>query len=145
MAEPKIDGTETKKEEGFKIDLIPDLITIPDFSSRTEINIKYPLMEPYAYAHIHWSKENNELIYEVIEPKLDDDEIDILKLVQFGLEEMINISFKSATKLDVLLEYLEQNVKMILSEVGARISQETYNKIMYDVYRDSIGLNKIDT
>ncbi|PLW79777.1 secretion system protein E [Candidatus Woesearchaeota archaeon] len=133
-----------EKEGGFSIDLNPKLITIPDFKSRTEINIKYPLIEPYAYAHIFWDEEASELIYSLDEPELDDDESNILKLVQFGLEEMINISFTHATKLNILIEYLEQNVQMILSEIGARVSQETYNKIMYYVYRDSVGLNLIE-
>lgn len=128
----------------FKIDINPKLITIPNFKSRTEINIKYPLIEPYSYAHIYWDNVSNELIYDLIEPELDDAELNILKLVQLGLEEMINISFTAASKMDILMDYLEKNVQSILSEIGARVSAETYDKIMYYVFRDSVGLNLIE-
>ncbi|MBR9675541.1 type II/IV secretion system ATPase subunit [Candidatus Woesearchaeota archaeon] len=143
MAEKKTDS-KAEEETKFEIDLNPKLITIPDFKNKTEVNIQYPLMEPYAYAQIYWDETSKELIYEVLEPVLDDDEQNILKLVQLGLEEMINISFAHASKLNILIEYLERNVQSILVEIGASITQETYNKIMYYVYRDSVGLNLIE-
>lgn len=128
----------------FYIDTTPKLIKIPPFSDKQKINVRYPLLPPYAFAHIFWDMKNNELVYHLEEPLLDETETELLELIQLGLEEMINISYVRAAKKDVLLHYLERNVKNILVELGAKVSRKTYNKIMYYVYRDSIGLNEIE-
>ena len=57
---------------------------------------------------------------------------------------MINISFVRAAKSNLVLDYLEKNVQNILIELGTKVSKETYNKIMYYVYRDAVGLNVIE-
>lgn len=137
-----------KKEEsqkpGFYLDLRPKLIKLPDISDKTSINVRYPLIPPFAYAHIFWDDASKEIVYNVEEPVLDNTEKEILRLVQLGMEEMINIGYLQASKMKMLIQYLEQNVQSILLELGAQISIETYQKIMYYVYRDSLGLNEIE-
>lgn len=128
----------------FEIDTVPKIVEIPDFRDEREINIRYPLIAPYSYAHLFWDEKINELIYFVEEPVLDKTEKEVLRLVQLALEEMINISYAKATKFELLLEYLEKNVQSILVELGTKVSEETYKKIMYFVFRDSIGLNEIE-
>jgi archaeal flagellar protein FlaI len=128
----------------FEIDTLPKIIQIPDFPSFKEVNIRYPLIAPYAFAHIFWDDPNNELVYYVEEPILDDVEKEVLRLVQLALEEMINISFAHASKFNLLIKYLEKNVQSILVELGTKVSEETYKKIMYYVFRDSVGLNEIE-
>ncbi len=128
----------------FKIKTTQRLIKIPDFKKREEINIRYPLIEPYSYVHIFWDDEAHELIYFLEEPSLSEQENEVLKLVKLGLEEMINIKYSSSLNTDVLIEYLEKNVQSILLELGIKVSSDAYMKLMYYIYRDSIGLNKID-
>jgi flagellar protein FlaI len=83
-------------------------------------------------------------MYTVEEPVLDDTEREILELINLGLEEMINISFVRAAKSNILLQYLEKNVQSILIELGTKVTKKTYNKLMYYVYRNSVGLNEIE-
>ena len=128
----------------FTIDNRPRLIELPPFEEREKINIRYPLIAPYAYAHIFWDKENNELKYHIEEPILDNTEKEILRMIQLALEEMINISYIRAVKSKMIFKYLEKNVQNILIELGIKVSRETYNKIMYYVYRNSIGLDEIE-
>lgn len=128
----------------FQIDLRPKLIHLPSFAERQRINIRYPLIPPFAYAHIYWDKKTGEQVYYVEEPKLTPTEKEILKLVQLGLEEMINVSFIKASKTHVILDYLEKNVQSILVELGTKVSNETYQKVMYYIYRDSVGLNEME-
>jgi len=128
----------------FEIDTIPKIVEIPEFRDEKEVNIRYPLMAPYAYAHIFWDEKSNELIYFIEEPAMDKTEKEVLRLVQLALEEMINISYAKATNANLLLAYLEKNVQSILVELGTKVSEETYKKIMYYVFRDSIGLNQIE-
>ncbi|HII72230.1 TPA: type II/IV secretion system ATPase subunit, partial [Candidatus Woesearchaeota archaeon] len=131
-------------KEGFYIDLRPKTIKLPPYKDRKSIDVRYPLIPPYAYAHIYWDKDENELVYTVEEPVLDDTERELLELVQLGLEEMINISFVRAARSNILIQYLEKNVQSILIELGTKISKTTYKKIMYYIYRNSVGLNEIE-
>ncbi|MBI4438398.1 type II/IV secretion system ATPase subunit [Candidatus Woesearchaeota archaeon] len=140
------EGAEVSAEElpKFFIDLRPRLLSLPDIRSKSSINIRYPLLPPYAFAHIYWNEEMKELIYDVEEQQLNDTEKELLKLIQLGLEEMINISFAYASKSNLLLKYLEKNVQLILLELGAKVSRKSYLNIMYYLYRDFIGLNEIE-
>jgi flagellar protein FlaI len=129
---------------GFYLDLRPKTIKLPPYEQKKSINVRYPLIPPYAYAHIYWDDKENELMYAVEEPVLDETEREILELINLGLEEMINISFVRAAKSNILLQYLEKNVQSILIELGTKVTKKTYNKLMYYVYRNSVGLNEIE-
>jgi flagellar protein FlaI len=139
---------EVKKEEakktGFSLDLAPKLIQLPEIADRKQINVRYPLIAPYAFAHIYWDDEAKEVLYTVEEPLLSDSEKEIFGLVMLGLEEMINVSYIRAVNTELLIEYLEKNVQSILIELGIKVPKETYEKLMYYVYRDSVGFNEID-
>ncbi len=128
----------------FFIDLRPRFVKLPDIAEKEKINIRYPLLPPYAFAHIYWDNTAKELMYSVEEVILTDTEKELLKLIQLGLEEMINISYAYASKSELIIKYLEKNVQSILAELGAKVSKQSYLKIMYYVYRDFVGLNEIE-
>lgn len=128
----------------FKLDLRPQMVELPTEKDPRNLNIKYPLIPPHTYAHIFWDEKNHELVYYVEEPVMSDIETEILRLLKLGLEEMINVSFINATKNNVVLLYLEQNVQSILAELGTKVSMESYQKLMYYIYRDFIGINEIE-
>ncbi|MFH2020511.1 MAG: type II/IV secretion system ATPase subunit [archaeon] len=128
----------------FKIEPNLKIFELPDLKDKTKINIRYPLIPPYGYAHIYWDSQKQELIYAVEEPLLSDSEKEILRLIMLALEEMINISVSKISKITELIKYLEQNVQSILVELGAKVTKETYLKLMYYIFRDSVGLNMIE-
>src|SRR3989338_2611014 len=88
----------------FYIDLRPRLIKIPDNIPKENIDIRYPLIMPYAFAHIYWNNEMNELSYDIEEPILDDTERELLRLIQLGLEEMINVSFVKTQRISYIMK-----------------------------------------
>jgi archaeal flagellar protein FlaI len=133
-----------ENESIFKISPQKEIPELPDIKDKMTIDVRYPLLEPYAYAHIYWDKEQEELIYAVEEPDLNESEKEILRLIMLALEEMINISIAKVDKVNLLIEYLEKNVQSILVELGTKVSRETYLKLMYYIFRDSVGLNKIE-
>ncbi len=133
-----------KNKPNFYIDIRPKLVKLPEFTDETKINVRYPLLSPHAFAHIFWDEKNEELVYYIEEPQLTDTEKDVLRLIQMGLEEMINISFVKANKFNLVIDYLEKNVQSILIELGTKVSASTYQKIMYYVFRDSVGLNAVE-
>ncbi len=145
-AEPVAPAAPTDTEEApqFFIDTRPRVIKLPEFTEKEKINIRYPLLPPYAYAHIYWDKEKKELIYLVEEYQLNDVEKELLRLIMMGLEEMINISYVHAAKSNLILRYLEKNVQSILLELGAKVSKKSYQKLMYYIYRDFIGMNEVE-
>ncbi|MBT3721313.1 type II/IV secretion system ATPase subunit [archaeon] len=128
----------------FKIEPNLKIFQLPDIKERTRINVRYPLMAPYAYAHIYWDENQNELIYSLEQPKLSESEVEILRLIMLALEEMINISIVKTEKAAQIIQYLEKNVQSILVELGTKVSKETYLKLMYYIFRDSVGLNQIE-
>ena len=128
----------------FKIEPNLTIIELPSIKDKKSINIKYPLMAPYAYAHIHWDNNKKELVYDIEEPNLTQSEQEILRLIMLALEEMINISLVKIENPKQIVEYLEKNVQSILVELGTKVSKETYLKLMYYIFRNSVGLNKIE-
>ncbi len=139
-----------KKEEkletttSFKIKKNEEVISLPEIVDKRKLDIKYPLLEPYAYAHISWDKENNELVYFVEEPKLDESEKKNLEVLENGIKELINISFINIKKIETVIVYLEKNLRALIVEFGLKISEDSFLKIMYYIYRDFIGLNEIE-
>jgi len=137
---------EEKKVEStiFKIDLNPQIPSIPEIEDKTKVNIRYPLMSPYVNAHIFWDSSNQELVYEIEEPKLTENEKVALKTIEEGLKELINISYIGMQSSDVVIEYLEKNVSVLIQELNIKLNEESFLKLMYYIYRDFIGLNEIE-
>ncbi|MCX6815828.1 MAG: hypothetical protein NT120_03180, partial [Candidatus Aenigmarchaeota archaeon] len=120
------------------------LITLP---RTTEINIKsvtYPLITPYAYANIRYDEAENILAYNVMEPTLSEFEENVFTKVKEGLVQIIDISLTDIQKPGGIFEFLEKNIRRLLNEYNFKLTQKEYLKVMYYVYRDFVGLNKIE-
>jgi len=128
----------------FTIEPLEGIFDLPEIKDKTKFEIRYPLMEPYAYAHIFWDNSNHELVYEVEEPDLNEDERKTLEFIEKNMEELINISFIALKSSDVVIAYLEKNIRVLFNEFRIRISDESFMKIMYYVYRNFVGLNEIE-
>ena len=125
----------------FKVTATPKLITLPEGN---EINVKYPLIEPFAYAHVKWDPKMKELVYNVIEPKLNNKEKKMYEDIVDGLLEVLDIELSSIKIVEDAVDYLEEKIQRIIDEYDMKISNESYIKIMYHVYRNFVGLNKIE-
>ncbi|MAG52776.1 MAG: secretion system protein E [Nanoarchaeota archaeon] len=143
----KKETKEVKKEEyHFSISQAAsqETVNFPETEDKTKIDFRYPLIVPYAYAHIAWDEVQNELVYKLEEPAIDPRELDILKKLEQGVKEFINMSFISVKEKETLIEFLEKNVRILLTEMNIRLEKNSYLKIMYYIYRDFIGLNKME-
>nr|MBA4404850.1 secretion system protein E [Nanoarchaeum sp.] len=132
-----------KEEVIFQIEPNIDIPVFPDVP-KEQVNFRYPLLAPYAYAHVYWDPKINEIMYSVEEPRLDAKEKKILNLLEEGIKELINISFINIEKREKTISYLEKNVKIFLNELQITLSRESYLKIVYYVYRDFVGLETIE-
>jgi len=136
---------EVKTEEpSFHIDTNEEIVQLPEIENKEQFDITYKLISPYASAHIFWNAETHELVYHVEEPKLDEKEKKILKILENGIEELINITLINIKDKKIVIEYLEKNMKALLKEFGVSLSNESFLKLMYYLYRDFVGLNEIE-
>ncbi len=128
----------------FRIIPSPEIPVLPDLQNKEGFDFRYPLIYPYAFAHLYWDDKNKEVIYFVEEPLLSDYEKKILTLVEKGIEELINISFLNVKSTDAVISYLEKNIKVLIGEFGLKVTQEAFLKMMYFVYRDFVGFNEVE-
>ena len=48
-----------------EIDFNPVVPKLKRISDKTKVNIRYALIAPFAFAHIHWDSKISEIVYEV--------------------------------------------------------------------------------
>jgi len=140
----KEDIKEKEDKVLFKIDTSKEIPPLPDYKTKEEIDVKYPLIPPYAYAHIHWDEEAGEVKYDIKEPELSERENKILEILEEGVRELINLSFISVKEKNEVIAYLEKNIKVLLNELSISVSSSSFLKLMYYIYRDFVGLNEVE-
>lgn len=127
-----------------RFNLNPKIPTIPNFEDKTQVDVRYMLMVPYANAHVTWDASRGELLYELEEPNLNGEEKKVLLKVLSSIQDMINISLIVENKGMNNEDYLDKIIRLIISELTLKVSAESYDKIFYYVYRDFMGLNQIE-
>ena len=130
---------------GFSITPTKHLVEFSKEKDVTKINITYPLIEPFAYANIKWEPSAKELIYYVLEPKMTEEENELLKKIADGLVELIDVGISSMKESYKAIDYLQQNLNKVVKEYGITLNPNQYSKIMYFIYRNFIGFNQIDS
>ena len=130
--------------EQIQLDVVTPVPRLPPFKQKEGIDVRYAVIPPYAYIHIFWDPGRRELVYEVEEPLLDEDEKEMLRLLEKGIEEVIDVSFLREKTRDTVIDYIKKSSSLILRELGLDVSEESYFKIFYYLYRDFIGLNEIE-
>jgi archaeal flagellar protein FlaI len=139
----KLPQLQEKHPSKFAIQSTTKVVSFPDVP-KDQVDIRYPLLEPYAYAHIKWDQKAGELIYSIEEPLLEVYEKKVLNLLEEGIKELLNISYLANAEGETIIQYLEKNVKSLISELRIRLEKSSYLKIMYYIYRDFVGLGKIE-
>ncbi len=130
--------------ERFRIGLERKYVVLPVIKDITQVDVKYPLIYPFAYARIRWEEESKELVYEVIEPSLTEEEKKMYDLIEEGLTRAIDIDlyeFKDPRK---LLEYLKNKTLEIIRELNLDIKPGQFTKLLYFIYRNFVGLDRIE-
>jgi archaeal flagellar protein FlaI len=129
----------------IKINKNPTIPPVPKFDDATKIDIRYMVLAPYVSIHIYWDPKLAEIIYEVEEPILNAEEQKIQKEIEAAIREILNINMITGDKTaENLIDYIDKTAKLIISELGLRVSEESYKKIFYYIYRDFVGLNEIE-
>jgi len=131
--------------DNIKIDLNPNIPTIPKFENKTLIDVRYMVIAPFVSIHIYWDTNAANLIYEVEEPILSKDNKEKLDKIELAMRESININLTDTQQdKENLLNYIEKSARMIVNDLGMTIPEDDFRKIFYYLYRDFIGLNEIE-
>ncbi|MBR9680852.1 MAG: type II/IV secretion system ATPase subunit [Candidatus Altiarchaeota archaeon] len=97
----------------------------------------------FAWAYIHWDPKARDLVYELIEPVLNQREKEMIKKLEEKVEERLDIIFLPEGE-EKHKEYLRKKISEVVDIFGLKSDQETAKKIEYYIFRDFIGLNKIE-
>lgn len=133
-----------KDYERIPIDFSPKIPPLKKVKNKSEIDVRYCLVSPFAFAHIHWDPKIYELIYEIEEPKLDKNEEELKKQIISAMRDLINFRDIVGKGKDNLLKYIDKRFKILATELGMNIPYESYKKIYYYLCRDFIGFNETE-
>jgi flagellar protein FlaI len=128
----------------IEINLNPQIPPLPKIQDKTKINVRYTLISPYVSVHIYWDKEEGELIYKIEEPILNANEKSLLNTLETSLGEMINVNVLIQKTAESMIEYIDKTSRLLIEELDLEISEDSYEKIFYYLFRDFVGLNEIE-
>ncbi len=120
------------------------LLVLPEAEDAEDLDVQYPLLQPFAYASVRWSDVESELIYRVMEPKLNEEEEKVYEEVTDALIELVDVKLSTVKTEEEAMDYLEDKIKKILEELDIHLSKSEFTKVMYYIYRNFIGLNRIE-
>jgi len=130
----------SKAEAGIDMSKITEIpkISEPNVDEVELLAIK----QNYAYVRIKYDNRANEYLYEVIEPKLTDDERDVLAL----LKETLVASVERMTEAEhgEKEKYLRRMVEKLMVNLGISLHPISKERVMYYVIRDFIGYGIIN-
>jgi len=126
------------------VNFTPQVPPLKKLKDKTKIDVRYCVLSPYAFIHIHWDPKEYEVVYEIEEPILSDAEKAYLDQVITAMRDMIDFDTIVEKGIDHLLEYIDKRFKIIGFELGFNITYDTYKKIYYYLIRDFVGFNEIE-
>ncbi len=142
ITERKITGIQSYPR--VKIDFSPEVPTLRKIEDKSQVNIRYTLIAPFAFAHIYWNDKISELVYEVEEPPLTKKEEAYRDELISAMESIINFDSIVQKDANVLIDYIDRMFRILSLELGLDISYESYQKIFYYLARNFIGFNETE-
>jgi archaeal flagellar protein FlaI len=130
--------------ERVKINFHPEIPPLERIKDKEKVDVRYCVISPFAYIHIHWDPKNFDLVYEVEEPILSEEEKAYREQFTKAIEDLINFEEVIERNEEALLIYIDKRLKILAVEFGIDIPYESYRKIYYYLCRDFIGINEIE-
>ncbi len=120
-------------------------------SELQQVNEKFPLVTinykgaetVMVWANIVWDQSINSLRYILQEPLLNKKEEAILLEVKDLLQDKLDIDF-SKIRTEKAFNFLIQKFYTIIDELGYKLTEEQKVRMQYYIYRDFMGLGKIE-
>ena len=127
---------------GSKVDGKP-ITEIPRITSPTVEEVEISAIEEnYAYSRITYDSVAGEYLYEVIEPKLTEDELNLLDVLKKALIVSLNLS--SDPSPEHRKEVLNKAADKLMNKLGLTLQPISRERILYYLRRDFIGYGAIN-
>jgi archaeal flagellar protein FlaI len=127
-----------------EVDFNPKIPPLKKSSDKATIDVRYPLIAPFTFAHIYWDAKNFELIYEIEEPQLNEQENFYRNQIVTAMSNLIDFEGVVERDKEQLMDYIDQRFKVLATELGINLSYESYKKIYYYLLRDFMGFNEVE-
>jgi len=102
---------------------------------------RYWVNAPFAYVSLSYDDAENEYHYEVVEPSLDEDELDLLERL---FEDVRDPLLYREDVSDDPVDALREETRRRLEEYGVGTDTETFYRLFYYLHRSFLGYGKID-
>ncbi len=132
------------KENKIYIELKPEFPSLPRIDDKTKIDLRYALIPTYAFVHLYWNSKEQELMYELEEPVLNDEEKVLLEKIETSMREVVNINVLTEKTTEAMISYIDKTAGLLIEELNLKMTEDSYKKIFYFLFRDFIGLNEIE-
>ena len=109
-----------------------------------KINLRYPLIEPFAFANLSWNPDKNRLEYFVLEPFLTEEQRRNLELIKELVVDLLDVNLFEIKESASIKKVLKEKVDRVISDYGIKMTEDEYQKILYYMYRDFLGLERIE-
>ncbi len=98
--------------------------------------------EPFTYVRITYNNATAEYIYEVIEPELNEDELELLEVLKDSL--IVSLNHSEFKKPEDRGEVLLSGAERVLKEFDVELNEKSKDRILYYLRRDFIGYGVMD-
>jgi flagellar protein FlaI len=122
----------------------PEIPPLKKAKDKTKIDVRYSVIAPFAFIHIHWDEKEYEVVYDIEEPILTEKERDYWNQILPAMKDLIDFDVIVEKETEKLLEYIDKRFKIIAFELGLNFSYDTYKKLYYYLIRDFVGFNEIE-
>lgn len=117
---------------------------LPEVKKKTQLDMRYPLLPPFAYARVHWDDTEKNLVYELEEPSLTAEEKNIYKRIEQALTKTLELELGKFKTVTAALDYLKAKTRDLIDEAGIELRPGQFTRLFYYIYRNFVGLNEIE-
>ena len=104
----------------------------------------FQINKPHGYAIVSWDPLTTQMKYEVVEPTLMEQEIQVLDKIREYLKATINTTMAEIGSREEAVIFLRNRVEEAIKLYRFNLSEITKEKILYYVIRDHLDFDKID-
>ena len=140
-ARERIFAEEVKR---FRIEEANKILVLPEMKTIQDTDIIYPLIAPFSYVRIKWDEDLKSLIYSIEEPHITPEEKKIADEIEDGLARIVESNIDRLRTQGKSLIYIQGKVNELIDEYGLVFLPGQYTRIMYYVYINFVGLNRLE-
>ncbi len=139
---PKMDAGEVEKirnQEGpSKYTMLPSI----EKESLREVEL-IPVREPFSYSRILFDDQENEYIYQAVEPTLTDNERRMMVRIKDTLDKALSYEWRTMKKKDKE-SFIREAVKSYIESRDLGIGEKSKKRILYHIIRDYVRFGPLD-